>query len=127
MINVPNGAIESASRDEVLSALVMFAEPLDVRRLKEIQAAGCSATKAEKSAAAAILLCIDAVKKQVGLSLPSVLNRIYVYSHVPDPVREIYTNAYSLDAAHPTFPIQPADVYGCRAILDAMQLANTRL
>ncbi len=127
MINRPDENIELASREEILVALVKFTSPLNEQRLRGIQEDRIAATSAEKYAAKAILACIDAVSEHGGLDLSSAIQRIYSYSLVPDPVREIYEIAYTPDPALPTFPTKTEDVYTCLAILYAMNSAGVRL
>jgi hypothetical protein len=112
-------------REAVLSSLEKFAEALDVNFLKSIQYEG--ATEADRCAAEAILWCVDVVNRHGGLNLSSAIQRVYAYSSVSDPVCEIYEIAQTPDPEQPAFPTKTEDVYGCRAILYAMDLAGATL
>ena len=118
---------EVATREEILTALKKYAEHLNVNHLKSVQEGGVTAAEAEKCAARAILWCIDSVNQHDGLDLSRAIQRIYAYSLVPEPVREVYQIACTLDPAYPEFPTKTEDVHGCRAILYAMDLAGATL
>lgn len=118
---------ERASREEILTALKKYAERLDVSHLKRVQEGEVTATEAEKCAAKAILWCVESVSRHGGLDILSAIQRIYAYSLASEPVGEVYDIANTPNPAHPTFPSKTEDVYGCRAILYAMELVGATL
>jgi hypothetical protein len=127
MLNAPSEDAESASREEVLAALAQLSEYPDRTLLRGMKDETVEATAAQRFAATAILGCIEAVEKRGGLNIGAAVNRIYMYSLTATPPAEIYQIAYTSDPAHPSWPTKTEDVYGCRAILEAMRLAGATL
>ena len=127
MPDTPPDGRESISRAAVLEALELFASSFDEECLRGILDRSADATEEEVCAATAILHCLTAVREHGGLDLAYLLNRIYVYAHGEGGADEIAAIAATRDPVHPPFPIKAEEIFACRAILEAIELAEATL